>query len=426
MRFDAEVSKGRQLGWTLGATGLSVVLLAFVAVAHEVSAVTMGATALLVVALSFIALTRGAPHPRGATRRVSVDSRGLSVDGVLTVPKQSIQHATVKEETDGTWAVVVETRGLLVPPQIIRVKSARMAQSLADTIEQVSRASDVSTFEALPPWAHRIRWLTVLLTASPWIVFNVLRYLPGFMLFVVIALYGVIALPLVIPQRIAIGEDGVLLRWAGRRRFIAFGRIGAVQMTPLGVELFLLEGRTLEIRVTQRADAELPRRRAILQRIEEGIEAHRALVPAEDEALLKRGERNRDEWMQEMSRLGAGDTLGYRAMAIPRERLWAVAENPSADPSAREGAALALRARLDEDERKRLASIAQKSASPRLRVAMDAVASHTIDDSKLRVTLEQAELQDNDHAEYIRSRDEEHHASTDARDRSGAIERRSR
>jgi hypothetical protein len=406
MRFDAEVSKGRQLGWTLGATGLSVVLLAFVAIAHEVSTLTMGATALLVAALSFIALTRGAPHPRGTMRRVSVDSRGLSVDGVLAVPKQSIQHATVKEESDGTCAVVIETRGMFVPPQVVRVKSARMAQSLADTVEQVGRASDVSTFDALPPWAHRIRWLTVLLTASPWIVFNVLRYLPGFMLFVIVGLYGVIALPLVIPQKIAIGEDGVLMRWAGRRRFLAFGRIGAVQLTPLGVELFLLEGRTLEIRVTQRADAELPRRRAILQKIEEGIEAHRALVPAEDEALLKRGERNRDEWMQEMQRLGAADSLGYRAMSIPRERLWSVVENPSADPSAREGAALALRTRLDDEDRRRLTAIAQKSASPRLRVAMDAVASTTIDDPKLRITLEQAELQDPDHL-HPRSRDQD-------------------
>ena len=72
----------------------------------------------------------------------------------------------------------------------------------------------------------------------------------------------------------------------------------------------------------------------MLERIDDGLTNHRALAPAEDEALLTRGERDLDAWIQEMNVLGTADAHGYRTIAIPRERLWAVLENPGADPSA--------------------------------------------------------------------------------------------
>ncbi|MCW5834971.1 MAG: hypothetical protein KIS78_21400, partial [Labilithrix sp.] len=47
-------------------------------------------------------------------------------------------------------------------------------------------------------------------------------------------------------------------------------------------------------------------------------------------------------------------------------------------------------ARLDEDERDRLVAIGQKTASPRLRVSIDAVA-RAPDPPRLRVALEHAD-----------------------------------
>jgi hypothetical protein len=220
------------------------------------------------------------------------------------------------------------------------------------------------------------------------------------MLLLVLALYGVIALPMVLPQKIAIGEDGILLRWAGRRRFVPFGHLREARATALGIELDLDDDRELEIRLTHRANAAVSQRTSMLERIEEGLANHRALAPAEDEALLTRGERDLDAWIHEMNVLGAAGAYGYRTIAVPRERLWAVLENPTADPSARQGAALALRARLDDDERERLVSIAQKSASPRLRVAIDAVA-RAPDVPRLRVAIEEAE--EDEPIESIRS-----------------------
>lgn len=387
MRVEAEVSKTRGLAWTLAATGVSAGLLALVASQDSVSATTLVGIAALVTTLSFLALVRGA-QARGTKRRVGADSRGLSVDGELVIPRHALVRARVKDEPDG-HAVIVDARGL-VPSHVVRVGSARIAQALADTLEQAPR--DVAMFDALPPWAHRMRWLTIVLTTSPWILVNVLRHLPGFTTLIVIGLYGLVGLPMILPQKVAIGEDGLLLRWAGRRRFVPFGALRAARATPLGVELELTDDRTVEIRLTHRADAETARRTAMLGRLEEGINTHRALAPAEDEALLARGERAVEAWIRDVSALGAADAFGYRAIAIPRERLWAVLENPSADPSARQGAAIALRDRLDEEERERLMAVAQKSASPRLRIAIDAV-STTPDAPELRIAIEEAEEQ---------------------------------
>ncbi len=388
MRAFAEVSKARGLAWTLGATGISAGLLGFVALDRTISASTFVAIAALVTTLSFVALMRGAPSRRGRGRgirhRVGADGRGLTVDGQLVVPRHDLARARVNDEPDGSHSVLVETRGLR-PSYVLRVGSARIAQAFADTLQQAP--DDVVVFRALPPWAHRMRALTVLLTTSPWILFNALQHLPHAAIFVTLGLYGLIGLPVVLPQRVMIGEDGVLLLWLGRRRFIPFGALRAARPLPLGVALDLADDRSVEIRLTQRADAEPVRREALLERITRGIDVHEALEPAEDEALLARGERPIEAWIEEMRILGSSHVYGYRTIAIPRDRLWCVLENPSADPSARQGAALALREHLDDEERERLALIGQKSASPRVRVAIDAVTSLR-DTERLRVALE--------------------------------------
>lgn len=403
MRIDAEVSEGRSLVWPLAAGAVSAALLVSLALQETVTGTTFVTVAALLTALSFIAFSRTVPRSslaKGSRRRVGADGRGLSIDGELVLPRQSILRTRIKDEPDGGHTVIVEGRGLTAS-RVVHVDSPRIAQALADTLEQTPH--HVEDFTVLPPWAHRMRWLTVILTASPWILLNLLRHLPGWSVLVIFGLYGLIALPIVLPQRIAIGEDGLLLRWAGQRRFVPFALLREVRATPLGVELALLpfgsdearhDARRVEIRLTHRADAESSKRAALLERIERGLAHHRALAPAEDEALLTRGDRDLDQWIEEMGVLGSGDAHGYRTIAIPRERLWAVLENPVADPSARQGAALALRARLDDEERELLVAIAQKTASPRVRVAIDAV-TRASDVPRLRIALlgEEAEIE---------------------------------
>ena len=392
MRVEAEVSRGRNLGWLVGAIALSSGLLVMAAIFARHGAITpaaLVATAGAATLLALVGLARFTARGK-RKRRVGADGRGLSIDGALAVPRHALARTRVMDEPEGGCSVLVE-RGLLSLPYVIHLPSARIAQALADDLEQAPR--DRVEFEALPPWAHRMRWLAIVLTTSPWILINVVRHLPSITIGIVVALYALIGLPMIVPQKVAIGEDGVLLRWAGRERFVPFGLVRDARATPLGILLELAGDRPLEIRLSHRDDAEAARRAAMLERIRRGLAEHRALARADDEALLARGARTIEAWVTELTQLGDGDALGYRACALPRERLWAILEHPAAEASARQGAAIALRARLDDDERRRLREVGQKSVSPRLRVAIDAVSTAGVG-AELCVALAEAERTD--------------------------------
>lgn len=272
--------------------------------------------------------------------------------------------------------------------------------------------SAVTRHKALPPWARHLRWLAVVLTTSPWIVFNSFRFLPPWAMGVLLLLYGVVALQVLLPQWVEVGTDGVMLRSPGRRRFVRFDRIRDVMPTSLGVELELDDGRDLEIRLTQKANGATGEVERLLSAIEEARAAFATLARSEEEALLARGRRDLDTWMREMRALGDESGAGYRALAIPHERLWEIVRNPSADPSAREGAALALHTTLDEAGRRTLAEVVEATASPRLRVALDAVAK-TEDETRLRVAI--ARL---DEDELLAQAEEEIRAPSEERRRS--------
>jgi hypothetical protein len=57
------------------------------------------------------------------------------------------------------------------------------------------------------------------------------------------------------------------------------------------------------------------------------------------------------------------------------DRLWRVAQDPAQAPAARAAAAVALSPTLDESGRARLVQIAKATAAPKLRVALERVAT---------------------------------------------------
>jgi hypothetical protein len=153
-------------------------------------------------------------------------------------------------------------------------------------------------------------------------------------------------------------------------------------------------GRTIELR-TQRQPlarkASSETRDALLVRIRAGIAALEGGRTEDVSSLVARGGRPLDEWMRALTALSS-EGGGYRATALPAERLWRVVEDPAADPTARAGAAAALRATLDDEGRTRLRVIAESSVHPRVRVALDAVAASSSDhDERLEEALDACE-----------------------------------
>jgi hypothetical protein len=389
MRFDAEARIAqRGVLWRLLAVDILLLVSAGFVTGWRLRLVP----SLFILGLFAYALMgafRTPKKPRSTLHAVEADATGLTVDGKQVMTRAEIASAyCVPTGDDGLHAVHVDGRPLR-RSFVVYVDSMEKGAALLSAL-QIDPSMSTAHFRALPPWAKHVRWLAVVLTASPWVLINVLRVLPGWGMGLVAALYGVIALPLILPQRVDVGHDGVFLRWLGNKRFIPFSQVEGATLTRLGVTLALRGGQSLELRLSQKDGGADTQARALLGRITDALAAQADASHADEEAHLARGMRDLETWMREMRALGTGELSGYRAQAMPRERLWAVVENPTADHSAREGAALALSASLDEEDRARILALAHRTASPRLRIALDGVGRER-DEARLRVTIEAAE-----------------------------------
>lgn len=374
----------RDVVWPVALAGMIAAvfgIFVFLPGGPTVQLVASGGVTLLALTLAWKATPRS---PRElAPRTIAADERGLFVDGALLVPRRAIRAAA--PNADGMVRIELG-RGR---SQLVAFDDLETAHAFVRALGLHEEAS-VARYRALPPWSKHLGWLAVLLTTSPWILLNLLRFLSPAALVVVLLLYAVLALPMVLPQNVEIGHDGVLFSWLEKRRFVPYRRMREVRVTPHGVALELDDMRVVEIRLTQKPDADLARSAEVARRVRAAMERHAQHARAEEESFLARGSRSLDDWLRDMRALGTGEAGAYRTISIPRERLWAILENPSADPSAREGAALALHAALDDDERARLAAIGVRSAAPRLRVALETLAE-TQDEKRVRVAVEQAE-----------------------------------
>jgi hypothetical protein len=204
-------------------------------------------------------------------------------------------------------------------------------------------------------------------------------------------LLALCVLNLLWPTTVTVGQDGVLVASLVRRRFYPLAALASVRETAWGVLLTLKSGREVEIRTEHKESAERSQRRAAITACIERRLAE--LAPSEQPApatLLARGGRDVTEWLRALHALRNGEAGAYRAAAIPEEVLWRTVEDPASNPTARAGAAVALRESLDEAGRVRLRVAAAASASPRLRVALEKVASPA-DEAELAGALEGCE-----------------------------------
>lgn len=187
------------------------------------------------------------------------------------------------------------------------------------------------------------------------------------------ALFVLLLGSIAIAGRVRIGEDGLEIRSAiGRRRFVAFSEIERVEREHGVVHLRLKSGESVELAVAgarqgrwQSAHAD-----ALVNAIRRGLERRGPAARAPLVAQLARGQRDEPAWRNDLRALAREG--GYRGMALRDDELLAVVRDPGADPSAREGAAIVLRARGADPAA--LRELAARSAHPRVRVALEELA----------------------------------------------------
>ena len=91
-------------------------------------------------------------------------------------------------------------------------------------------------------------------------------------------------------------------------------------------------------------------------------------------SVLVRGGRSLHAWVPELRALG-GQTSGYRHVAVERDVLWDLVERIDSAPRLRVAAAVALSSSLDDLGRRRLRVAAEGMGAPKMRVALEAVAT---------------------------------------------------
>lgn len=187
---------------------------------------------------------------------------------------------------------------------------------------------------------------------------------------------------------VVVGPDGVWLRrWLGRPRFVPIGAIASARCDKADVALCLRDGTSILLSTSwkHRTTAWVEEDASVFtSRVNASVDACRHPRAATSLSVARAGRRC-DEWIDALCDL----RLAYSSMrqsAPPRELLWRIVEDALAAPTERAGSAMILREGLDPSERARLQAAARASAAPRLRSALDLLAS-SADDALVIVAL---------------------------------------
>jgi hypothetical protein len=314
------------------------------------------------------------PTPRRIERVVRADADGLWSEGDILLPKTRIVHAYVqptgRPEPDSAL-VEVRARG---GPCMTLVTDLRSADAIVTALGFGVGGRRASIWGRSPVALWGIGPLSILVLLVPVVL---AAYAVG-PLVGKAAFLGYLALFAAswVPARIDVGADGVLRSWLGMRRFVAFRDVASVEGRRGRVDVTLLKqdgtrvGMSARRRYAERG-AFYP---ALLSRIQEAFEAHRANASYGDlDVFLARRGRGVREWVAQIRALTAAQGTGYRSSALSQERLLRVVEDPSAAPTLRAGAAVALAQEGHGAWREELGRAAEACGHPRVRVLLQAV-----------------------------------------------------
>lgn len=308
---------------------------------------------------------------------VRADPTGLFIDGVKVLKRTSLRHGHIVKDGERMF-LRLHRRAPFAAPYEIEVESENEARKLLAALRLDAQTS-VSEFE--------LRWRTER-WAKTWG-----RTQKGLLLFGIIpALFALpifgehIGLPLWLGYsifasfgltsgvvRVSVGADGLRMkRMLHRERFLSFAEIRDARVEGKDLHLTLTDGTAMAFHL----DEEGP---TLGERIREALGHYRARN-ASATTVVARGDRSTADWIQDAKTIRERD-VSYRQSAVPDEQLWSIVEDAAASPTERAGAALALRAALDDHGRTRLRIAAGACAEKKLRVALETMTKEADDDA---------------------------------------------
>jgi hypothetical protein len=355
---------------------------------------SVGLVALFGAAIIAASLSLGLAWSRWPrVRRVELraDADGLHFGGRLAVARRSIRSVGVHPHGRGT---IVRLVRYLRPVEIV-VRDPAEGQALAAAL-RLDPSHSIARY-GMSDGTFRRSLVHTLLVAVGFFVLS-MAALPlcikspfGWAVEVLVLAAYVIVL---MRQRltVSVGADGVRIRrWFGGARFVRYADMLDIATDGTNVTLRLRDGERLTMssyakRLVRLMGTDMEEAEGLVDRVRARIDAHRAHDDARVRAALVKGGRTTSEWLRALQH-ATDATASFRAAAVPPEVLWAVVEDTTAPATARVGAAIALRAALDEPARARLRVAAEACAAPKLRVALE-TASRADDERALTEALD--------------------------------------
>ncbi len=191
---------------------------------------------------------------------------------------------------------------------------------------------------------------------------------------------------MIAPTILRVGADGIALKWFRHERFIPHADIGRVEeyQNTRGLPtcaLVLTSGERVATiagtNATRLASAVKEAKRSL----DDGLSVARS-------ALRRKNSGSLQEWVVHLRSIRQVSSL--RRAAVRIEDLWALVEDATAPALERAAAAVTLNAQGDEPTRVRLAEVAEATAMPKLRIALDSTAQ---DDDALIEALAELEAE---------------------------------
>ena len=183
---------------------------------------------------------------------------------------------------------------------------------------------------------------------------------------------------------VQVGVDGLILRSPVRQRFISYRDITDVSRDESGehVILSLTGGKRITLApgfLFERDQLSRSSLRAaqFYELVQSRIHAASDAADVDLQSSLEQRNQPLEQWRKRLVQLAQG---GYRERGAQRDEIAAVLDDAAATAEQRLGAALTLAQLHDPESRARVRVAADRCAEPKLRVALECIASGEIDD----------------------------------------------
>jgi hypothetical protein len=339
-----------------------------------------------------------AKKPERRSVNVRIDDDGIHVDDKLLVRRRRIRSGGTYVAKDGGARVVFQPRCTLAsfftnptPPVVFFADHLVQAEHLlaaagVDIERQVFRATFLRPHAAWPV----VMALFVYVGLSD-AIFKTCRSLfelgsNPMLAMIPVLIAGAIAFglyALAARTTVTVGNDGVEVRRALRRRFVRLDEIRHVKAESNVLAITLVTGERLAIAhaspigepVGNFGASDIDMERGLLaDRIADALRIHKRRMNRHGAVLaLGRASRSPGEWWAALQAIGMGAS-DYRTTDLPVEALHRVVTDTTAPSDVRVGAAIALRVSGRSEGAERIRIAADATAAPELRRLLNDIA----------------------------------------------------